>query len=165
MRRLPSLGAAVISGILVLTGCSASDSGDSFTVVQDVPVLVDHPNRDLKGRIGAVLFFGAVLRDQGGQQIGKVVGEIVTVDVDVDGASDEDRFRKLAFNFDDGQIIALGSSEYVGSDDDQTNFARNNAPVTAVVVGGTDQYQGVSGVVITTKLADGTYEHNFQLQE
>lgn len=118
-----------------------------------------------QGTDRVVLFFGAVLRDQGGQQIGKVVGEIVTVDVDVDGASDEDRFRKLAFNFDDGQIIALGSSEYVGSADDQTNFARNNAPVTAVVVGGTDQYQGVSGVVITTKLADGTYEHNFQLQE
>jgi hypothetical protein len=167
MKKRTQLVAAVAAALaLSLSACGASEASDSFTVFQDSPTLVDRPAPDfIEGRTGAVLFFNGALRDEDGRQIGDLIGQVTTIDVAAGSREYEDRFRELAFNLEDGQIIVLGASEYVSADAPSPDFANDNAPVTGVVVGGTEKYLGARGVVITTKLADGTYEHDIQLKE
>jgi hypothetical protein len=81
------------------------------------------------------------------------------LDVTLDGIDEEDRLRELVFNLEDGQIIVLGASKYVAAE--APDFGSDNAPVTAVIVGGTGVYVGVRGTVVTEKLDDGTFTHTF----
>jgi hypothetical protein len=162
--------AAVLVGagsmVFAVSACSTQSGAREFAVYQPPPTLADHPDPDFDRKMtGAVLFFAADLTDEEGDAVGRVMGQVTTIDVTLDDQPEEDRFREIIFNLRDGQIIALGASEYVATGDLQPDFADSNAPVTAVVVGGTQEYLGARGTVTTTKLEDGTFEHDFQLQE
>lgn len=150
---------------LLLSGCGltqstlATSSLSSLEIEQDVPVLVDHPDLDSeRNSTGAVLFFAAVLRDETGTKIGELIGQITTFDVTIDGVDEVDKFRELVFNMEDGMIVVLGAAQYVAGT--ELDFADNNV-ATAVIVGGTDAFVGVRGVVTTIKRANGTYIHTF----
>ncbi len=69
----------------------------------------------------------------------------------------------LVFNFKNGQIVALGASQYATTV--APNFANKNAPVTIAIVGGTGNYAGARGTVTTKKRANGTYKHTFRFIE
>ena len=136
----------------------------SLVVLQDAPVLASHPDPDFKpNTTGAVVFFGADLRNTKGKKIGNLMGQLTTFDVTLDGVEDEDRFRELVFRFKDGQVIVLGASEYQRTE--VPNFADDNAPVTAAIVGGTGKYAGARGTVTTKKRANGTYKHTFTFMQ
>jgi hypothetical protein len=143
-----------------ITSALPASASNSLVVVQDAPVLASHPDPDIKpNTTGAVLFFGADLRDTKGKKVGELIGQVTTLDVTLDGVDEVDNFRELVFNMKKGQIVVLGASQYVAGN--VPNFASNNAPVTAVIVGGTGKYVGVRGVVTTKKRANGTFRHTF----
>lgn len=153
---------SVLAIALVVTfapAASATQSG-TLVVLQDAPVLANQPNADPKpNTTGAVLFFGADLRNTKGRKIGELIGQVTTLDVKLDNVEEVDRLRELVFNMKKGQIVVLGAAQYTGTE--APNFANDNAPVTAVIVGGTGEYVGVRGVVKTKKRKDGTYRHSF----
>ncbi|MGA0209621.1 MAG: hypothetical protein ACO3LZ_06840, partial [Candidatus Nanopelagicales bacterium] len=90
----------------------------------------------------------------------EVIGQVTAFDVTLDGVDPEDRFRELVFNLTTGQIVVLGSSQYVAGS--VPDFANDNAAVTAVIVGGTGDYVGARGTVTTKKRPNGTYRHTFR---
>lgn len=166
--RLRNIAVLLGVGALAFTvsACAGESGTREFTVYQKPPILVPDPDSDSDGsRTGAELFFAADLTDEEGTANGRVMGQVTTIDVTIDGQLEEDRFRELVFDLSTGQIIVLGASEYIASDPLSPDFADDNAPVTAVIVGGTGEYEGVRGTVVTTRLDDGTYEHDFTVQQ
>lgn len=154
---VPALLVSICGFMLSATPASASHS---LVVLQDMPVLANHSDPGIKpNTTGAVLFFGADLRNTKGKKVGEVIGQVTTLEVTLDGVEEVDNFRELVFNMKNGQIVVLGASQYVAGN--VPNFASNNAPVTAVIVGGTGNYVGVRGVVTTKKRANGTFRHSF----
>jgi hypothetical protein len=159
-RRSFSLVAVIFAAVLTLAGCSSGTTIASSTLSQDQPVLADHPDPDfVPNTTGAVLFFSANMRNGVGEVVGELFGQVTTLDVTLNGIDEEDRLRELVFNLEDGQIIVLGASQYVAAE--APDFGNDNAPVTAVIVGGTGAYVGARGTVVTQKLDDGTFTHAF----
>ncbi len=90
-----------------------ADDHRTLVLLQDVPVLAEHHDPDFEvNATGAVLFFAADLRSTKRKKIGEVFGQITTFDVSLDGVDEEDQFRELVFNLKNGQIVALGASQY-----------------------------------------------------
>ena len=162
-RRTPgtlSLVALICVAVLTVAGCSSGTTIASSPLSQDPPVLADHPDPDvLPNTTGAVLFFASNVRNGAGDLVGELFGQVTTLDVTLNGIDEEDRLRELVFNLDDGQIIVLGASQYAATD--APDFGNDNAPVSAVIVGGTGAYVGVRGTVVTEKLENGTFTHSF----
>lgn len=155
--------AASLGAALTLASPSAhAVDGNELVVMQDVPILAAEPDSK-PNTLGATLYFGADLRDAEGKKIGELIGRVTTVDVLLDGVEEEDRFRELVFNMRKGQIVVLGASQYVAAE--SHDFANDNAPVTAVIVGGTGDCVGVRGAVKTTKRKNGTFIHSFRFVE
>lgn len=154
-----SLAATLVAAtILVSPAANAADS-NKLVVMQDAPTLATAAHTEAN-TTGAVLFFAADLRNLKRKKIGEVIGQVTTFDVTLDGVDEEeDRFRELVFNMKDGQIVVLGASQYTATA--APDFANDNAPVTAVVVGGTGDYIGARGIVTTKKLKNGTFRHTF----
>ncbi len=150
----------ILAAGLVSPAAHAAETG-KLVVLQDAPVLVDHPDPDFEvNKTGHVFFFAGDLRNTKAKKIGEVIGQVTTFDVTPDGIKDEDRFRELVFNMSKGQIVVLGASQYAAAR--APDFANNNAAVTAVIVGGTGEYVGVRGTVTTKKRPNGTYRHTFR---
>jgi hypothetical protein len=125
---------SVLSLALVVSFAPAASAAksDSLVVLQDAPVLANHPNLDVQpNTTGAVLFFGADLRNTKGRKIGELIGQVTTLDVTLDNVEEVDRFRELVFNMKKGQIVVLGAAQYTSS------------------------------TVTTKKRKDGTYRHSF----
>lgn len=153
-----SLAATLVAAtILVSPAANAADS-NKLVVMQDAPTLATAAHTEAS-TTGAVLFFAADLRNLKRKKIGEVIGQVTTFDVTLDGVDEVDRFRELVFNMKDGQIVVLGASQYTATA--APDFANDNAPVTAVVVGGTGDYIGARGIVTTKKLKNGTFRHTF----
>lgn len=159
-----SITALAIAFVTLASPTAQADERTTLVVQQDKPILANHSDPDfVPNSTGHVLFFGADLRNGRGNKIGEVIGQVTTMDVTLDGAEEEDRFRELVFNLKRGQIVVLGASQYAATK--APNFANNNAPVTAVVVGGTGDYAGVRGTVTTKKRKNGTYTHTFTFMQ
>jgi hypothetical protein len=155
-----SLAALICVAVLTAAGCSGGTTIASSPLSQDLPVLADHPDPDFApNTTGAVLFFAANMRNGAGELVGELFGQLTTLDVTLNGIDEEDRLRELVFDLDDGQIIVLGASHYAATE--APDFGNDNAPVSAVIVGGTGVYVGVRGTVVTEKLDNGTYTHTF----
>ena len=148
----------VAATILVSPTAHAADS-NKLVVTQDAPTLATAAHTEANTS-GAVLFFAADLRNTKRKKIGEVIGQVTTIDVTLDVVGEEDRFRELVFNMKDGQIVVLGAAQYTATT--APDFAKDNAPVTAVIVGGTGDYIGARGIVTTKKLKNGTYRHTFK---
>lgn len=164
LRIVSTLALTTVMSIGAIATPALADDHKTLVILQDAPVLAEHHDPDFEvNATGAVLFFGADLRSTKRKKIGEVIGQITTFDVSLDGVEEEDRFRELVFNMKNGQIVALGASQYAKTI--APNFANNNAPVTIAIVGGTGDYAGARGTVTTKKRADGTYKHTFRFTE
>ena len=156
------ISAALVAAVGLVSPAANAAETEKLVIFQGAPVIVDHPDPDFESdKTGHVFFFAGDLRNAKAKKIGEVIGQVNTLDVTLDGAEEEDRFRELVFNMAKGQIVVLGASQYVAGS--VPNFANDNAAVTAVVVGGTGDYVGVRGTVTTKKRPNGTYRHTFRL--
>jgi hypothetical protein len=154
------ISAALVAAVGLVSPAANAAETEKLVVFQDAPVIVDHPDPDFESsKTGHVFFFAGDLRNAKAKKIGEVIGQVTTLDVTLDGVDEEDRFRELVFNLTKGQIVVLGSSQYVAGS--VPDFANDNAAVTAVIVGGTGDYVGVRGTVTTKKRPNGTYRHTF----
>lgn len=156
---------ALTSALILAAGLSSPAAHaaevETLVVIQDAPIIVDHPDPDFEAnKTGHVFFFAADLRNTKAKKIGELIGQVTTFDVTLDAANEEDRFRELVFNMAKGQIIVLGAAQYAAAS--RPDFANDNAPVTAVIVGGTEEYAGARGTVTTKRRTDGTYRHTFR---
>lgn len=153
--------AALVAAVGLVSPAANAAETEKLVVFQDAPVIVDHPDPDFEAnKTGHVFFFAGVLRNAKAKKIGELIGQVTTFDVTLDGVDEEDRFRELVFNMENGQIVALGASEYEAAS--TPDFAKDNAPVTIALVGGTGDYAGVRGTVTTKKRPNGTYRHTFR---
>jgi len=164
LRIVAALALTTMMSIGAVATPALADDHKTLVLLQDVPVLAEHHDPDFEvNATGAVLFFAADVRSTKRKKIGELIGQITTFDVSVDGVDEEDRFRELVFNLKNGQIVALGASQYATTI--APNFANSNAPVTIAIVGGTGDYAGARGTVTTKKRANGTYKHTFRFIE
>lgn len=153
--------AALVAAVGLVSPAANAAETEKLVVFQDAPVIVDHPDPDFEAnKTGHVFFFAGDLRNAKAKKIGELIGQVTTFDVTLDGVDEEDRFRELVFNMENGQIVALGASEYEAAS--TPDFAKDNAPVTIALVGGTGDYAGVRGTVTTKKRPNGTYRHTFR---
>ena len=154
-----SLAATLVAATILVSPTAHAADSNKLVVTQDAPTLATAAHTEANTS-GAVLFFAADLRNTKRKKIGEVIGQVTTIDVTLDVVGEEDRFRELVFNMKDGQIVVLGAAQYTATT--APNFAKDNAPVTAVIVGGTGDYIGARGIVTTKKLKNGTYRHTFK---
>jgi len=144
--------------VATLSACTAETK--TLVVFQDAPVIVSDANdENALVRTGERLFFAGVLRNSDRENIGEVIGQLTTFDVTISGVAEVDRFRELAFNMSKGQILALGTSQYIASK--APGFASDSESSIAVIVGGTGEYVGVQGTVTSKQYKVGTYQHTF----
>ncbi|HEY7905912.1 MAG TPA: hypothetical protein VIC53_03210 [Wenzhouxiangella sp.] len=144
--------------VAALSACTADTK--TLVVFQDAPVIVsDASNNGSVVATGERLFFSGVLRNSEKETIGELIGQLTTFDVTVAGVAEVDRFRKLVFNMSQGQILALGASQYIASR--APGFADDSESGTAIIVGGTGDYVGLQGTVTSEQNVDGTYQHTF----
>jgi len=153
-------GGMVTLSCVVATLLACTGKTKTLVVFQDAPVIVSDINdKNASTRAGERQFFAGILRNSESENIGEVIGQLTTFDVTINRAAEVDRFRELAFNMSKGQILALGTSEYIASK--APGFASKSESGTAVIVGGTGEYVGVQGTVTSKQNKAGTYQHTF----
>lgn len=158
MRRSAALTAtaSLTASLLAMAPAAwAAPSDWDLILEQDRPVIVDQHVQD-----GVVLtrVFEAIVRTQSGKKAGILVGQQETFDVDLEGRDEETRMRTLVFDLKDGQIVAQGVAVYpVG----QGKFRPGKA-FTIAITGGTGEYAGVRGELVSVLKKDGTYRQKFR---
>ena len=140
-----------------------SDEQRTFTLSQGVPNVVHIDLGQKGGSHGDLLAVDAEFTSDEDLQ-GKLSGIITTVDVpEPNEVIFQDRFVKAVFDFGEGNtLVMFGNSSYPADSSGADELAIN-APVMKPIVGGTGQFIGARGQVETTRIADGTYTHTFQL--
>jgi len=137
----------------------ASGGRTTIMLTQAAPVILHDEGPAGSGR-GDSTFYKANLK-KGSQDFGTLSGRINTHDI-ADGDADfEIRLRELVFDLPGGQIVAMGSSTYPTGPD----FIplQVGAATTIAIVGGTGEYFGAKGELVTTRKADGTYKQVLRL--
>ena len=158
---LATMGAACMIG-LAIGGRGAEAAGRTFVMEQQAPVLDTIDLRDAGHTNGDMLAFEAsVTADDG--TAGTLRGILITVDLP-DDAGDvfEDRIRPACLRSQRRQQHRCGRR--VGYAKATTEMKTEQAQIRAVV-GGTGTFLGARGQVTTTRNADGTYEHRFELMD
>lgn len=146
---------------IVFVSCQQSSSKwTTITFIQDKPALVHLNLGDTAHSHGDGMAFEAVINDTAGNNMGEVLGWLVTVDI-MDGDSSNpihvsERIGTMVFNLgDENEIIAQGGTSYhKGEQQMKLGLSQKRA-----IVGGTGKYKGVNGEVTTTRNDDGTYTH------
>jgi len=147
-----------------LAACG-SESGETFTIEQESPKLVEVKTGSNGSLPGNILAFDAPLtRD--GEPAGALAGLLTTVKVPESSGGEpsglESRFGTLNFAFDESDsIVVSGATVYPAS---QAEMQVGKAQVRAIV-GGTGRYSGASGQVTTTRQGSGKYLHEFEVTE
>jgi hypothetical protein len=169
LRTLPLLIPVAAAGLLtvplaslaVLPVAPWAPSVRSITLTQSIPnIITDQGNAE--SALGDTLFFKSNLK-KGGQAFGTLSGRITTHDI-TDGQADfEVKVRQLIFDLPGGQVIAMGTSTYATGPD----FIplEVGASVTIAIIGGTGEYFGANGELVTTRKADGTYKQVLRLSQ
>jgi len=153
---------AIFTAAFFLLSCQnqSSSTWQTFTYIQDKPLLTHVNVGDTAHGHGDGMAFEAVLKDTAGTVVGEVLGWMVTVDI-VDGDSanpvhNTDRIGTMVLKFgDENKIIASGGTSYKKGEvlmDPEVSQKR-------AVVGGTGKYKGIKGEVTTTRNEDGTHTH------
>ena len=168
LRILPLLKPVAAAGLLTVPLASLAvlplspwaPDARNITLTQAVPAIL-HDEGNAGSARGDTTFFDANLK-KGGQAFGTVSGVITTHDI-ADGEADyEIRLRKLVFDLPGGQIVAMGSSTYpTGPDFIPLEVG---ASTTIAIVGGTGEYFGANGELVSTRSADGTYSQVIRLK-
>lgn len=151
-----TLAASGVSGPASATAAQLGETS-RYTILklaQSPPVL---ENLDLAagGAGGASFYEAALARD--GKPFGRLHGTILKTDVTPDSSGVETRMRTLVFDLPEGQIVAMGVSEYVPT---QVGIVPALRTATRIaIVGGTGTYGAARGEVSTVRNTDGTYDH------
>ena len=110
--------------------------------------------------------FESPIMDTNGVKVGEVIGWLVTVDLmegdSINPVFDTERIGTVVFNLgDENEIIAQGATVYhTGEKEMKLGIEQKRA-----IVGGTGKYKGISGEVITTRNADGSYLHVLDVKQ
>ena len=158
---------AIFTAAFFLLSCQnqTGSAWQTFTYMQDKPLLTHINLGDSAHGHGDGMAFEAVLKDTAGKAVGEVLGWMVTVDI-VDGDSVNavhitDRIGTMVLKFDDeNKIVVPGGSTYNKGE----QVMKLGIPQKNAVVGGTGKYKGVRGEVTTTRNEDGTYTHVFDIK-
>ena len=160
--------AALATGALALAGCGSDDEGSDgpkdFTLVQEKPEITEADNGARGTTKGDQFHFEARMNDEDGEAAGIVLGELTVTGL-------PGRFGRpkglqinrseLIFRLDGGDIMALGLSEYARAGWKLTA----DEPATRAIIGGTGDYAGARGELVTTRKSDGTYEQEFEFSD
>ena len=162
---LKVIGVLSLIGVLVITvivtlAVNANDKAFThLSVISSKPALFTYNNAP--GEVpGRQTYYAAELTKQSGEAFGLLTGNDSSI-VPFQGNQEEARLRTLIFRFPEGQIVAMGNSVYPSG----AVEIKPNASITIAVTGGTGEYIGVSGEVVTSRNADGTYTHKFALRK
>lgn len=152
----------ILSAALFILSCKNQSSSKWATIkfIQDKPSLVHLKWEEPRPGYGDGMAFEALIKDTAGNNVGEVLGWLVTVDLmDGDSANpvfETDRIGTIIFNLgDDNEIIAQGGTSYKMGEQQMNN----GLPQKRAIIGGTGKYKGISGEVTTTRNEDGTYTH------
>jgi len=123
-------------------------------VAQEPPV-IENVEPPQGGPGGASYYEADLSRD--GKPFGRLHGTILKSDVTPDSSGVEVRLRTLVFDLPEGQVVAIGASEYqlplVGG------VPALRKASTIAIVGGTGAYGAARGQVTTVRNPEGTYDH------
>jgi len=150
--------AAVLGGALILGACSSGDDDTRTLIIeQDAPALASFggPAGILKA-----LAFDARITDPDGTE-GVLIGYLLTTDLpSASGDGEvEGRIGTLVYTFGTSDLIVSGGTSYPAGQAEM----QAGEPQVRAVVGGTGDYLGARGEVVTVRNTDGTYTHTFTL--
>ena len=167
LRTLPLLKTVAAAGLLtvplaslaVLPVAPWAAGARNIMLTQAVPVVL-HDEGNAQSASGDSTFFKSNLK-KGSQAFGTLSGRITTHDI-ADGEADyEIRVRELVFDLPGGQVIAMGTSTYATGPDFIPLEVGDST--TIAIIGGTGEYFGAKGELVTTRKADGTYRQALRL--
>lgn len=155
-RSLCSVVATMTIGALSLAGCATGDETITLTQRVDDPVELVVLDLNPTGDSGDMTTFeaGLYLDDE---PHGSIMGTMTKVGSLGEGAQidREERMLTAVYDLPGGQISVLGISYYFEAD----TLLPEGEPMTRAIVGGTGEYVGVDGEVITTRNPDNSYTH------
>jgi hypothetical protein len=161
---LKVIGVLALIGVLIITvivtlAVNANDNAVTrLSVVSAKPTLFTYNNAP--GEVpGRNTYYAAELTKSSGEAFGLLTGHDSSI-VPFQVNQEEARLRTLIFRLPEGQIVAMGNSVYPNG----AVEIEPNASITIAVTGGTGEYIGARGEVISTKNEDGTYTHEFILR-
>ena len=161
-RTFAKAAAAVFAaiGTIIMAPLAIAQQPTALNIHQDVPVLAEVDLGASSNSPGDLLAFEAGITAEDGTT-GTLSGILITIDLPGDGDDVfEDRIGQLVFDLgSSNSILVAGESVYA----ETTTEMNADQPQLRAVIGGTGQYIGARGQVTTTRNADGTYEHAFEL--
>jgi hypothetical protein len=143
-----------------LVACSSSEETLTLTQSKGDSVVLTALELNPSGVAGdTTVFEGPVERD--GEPYGSIMGSMTKVGALGAGWREdrEERMLTAVFDLPNGQISVLGVSYYVEGDE----LLPAGEPVTRSIVGGTGDYVGIDGEVITVRNEDGSYTHTLSI--
>ena len=157
--------AALAAGALAVAGCGSDDDGPrDFTLIQEKPEIVEVDTGGKGTTKGDQFHFEARMNNEDGEAAGILLGDLTVTGL-------AGRFGRpkslqinrsqLVFRLDDGDIMALGLSNYRTAD---WKLAAEE-PTSRAIIGGTGEYAGARGELVTTRKGDGTYEQEFKFSD
>lgn len=144
---------------VALAGCGSSGPSD-FTLTQAKPDINQLDLGSKGSSHGDETHFEAGLTKDG-KDAGTVFGTLTTKGLATENgrpASIEIRRSELVFDLEDGDVMALGVSEYPAAG----WKLKAEEPTTRAIIGGTGKYAGARGELVTTRNSDGTYDQEFK---
>jgi hypothetical protein len=158
MRLFPN-AAMLFAFALTAVAADAAEPARTLKLRQEVPVVSQVDIGSKGASHGDILAFQARVTGDNGLA-GTVHGTLITIDA-ADGADKfEERTGQVYVDLGGGNMIVIaGLSVYADNSREMTV----NAPQVRAIIGGTGTYIGAAGQVTTTRNADGSYEHLFQL--
>lgn len=154
----------MIATILIACQEKSSSTWTSLKLIQNAPSLVRLNMGDSSEDYGDGMAFEASLRDTDGNEVGEVLGWLITVDL-LDGDSlkkivKTDKIGSMVMKLGDDEIIAQGRTYY----SQNQKIMNTGVPQRRAIVGGTGKYKGVTGQITTTRNEDGTYTHELEMK-
>lgn len=162
IHRIRSKTAILVAVFGATAGAAAladSARAESFSYVTDGGgIMAVDLGRAGKSQGDLYVFSGNVLDAATGAQVGRVLGEQISVAL---GRRAETVQGSLTFELPDGSIVAGGLSRYPLDANDLVVGARFVRPI----LGGTGRYAGTRGTLTTVRRPQGGYEQRFDLSD
>jgi len=160
-----SIIAASISVMVMSCQEQSASKWTRMKFIQDKPILTHLNLGDSAHGHGDGMAFEAAISDTLGNEIGKVIGWLVTVDMEesdtLNPVAFTERFGTLTFDCgDENEIISQGTSSYPKN----KSLMEPGIIHRRAIVGGTGKYKGITGQVTTTRNEDGTYIHELEVK-
>ena len=155
---------ALTACALVVAGCGEDDGPKDLKLVQEKPEIIEVDSGEKGASKGDQFHFEARVNDENGEPVGIVLGELsVTGEAGKFGRPRGLQINRsqLVFRLDEGDIMALGLSEYA-----RAGWKLDvEEPARRAIIGGTGEYAGARGELVTTRNSDGTYEQEFEFSD